>query len=116
MTIELDYWYEIDPVEVAASVERKIAGNEKGRAAHKERVIKYASKNTPDPWPTHDAHYDDCNCLEREYYAKVRIVCLPLRRQKAKPYYLMYVDDDKNLTGGFRTIQEAARWFVNGGR
>lgn len=119
MTVELDYWYEIDPVEVTASVESRIAYNEKGRAACKERSLSNESEGKADPWPEHDAFYDERNRREREYYAKVRIVCLPSLRKKTTPYYLMYGDDVNvtgGFTGGFRTIQEAARWFVNGGR
>jgi hypothetical protein len=116
MAFQLDYWYEIDPEEVQASVERRIAKNEHFRALHKERVAQLAAKNKPDTWPTHDEDYDRRNRYEREHYAKVRIVCIRAKGHKSIPYYLMYGDDHLNLTGGFSSIQKAARWFTHDGR
>jgi hypothetical protein len=99
-----DALYEIDPVAVAASVERAIANTERFRARDHMR---------PKPWPGCDLFHDGRNRREREYYAKVMIARQPGTR---KPYVLVYDGDFTQLTGGFRTIQEAALWFVNGGR
>lgn len=99
-----DALYEIDPVAVAASVERKVADNERYRAQDKAR---------PKPWPDCDSFYDERIRYEREHYVTVKIARRPDSR---KPYFLVYDGDFTQLTGGFATIQKAALWFVNGGR
>jgi hypothetical protein len=115
--VELDYWWEIDPVEVAASVNRRLLRNERMRVEQEQRSAAVALVGKPDdPWPDFNSYFDGCERIEREHYAKVRIVHLPLRSTKNRPYYLMYGDDDVGLTGGFSTIQKAALWFVYDGR
>lgn len=54
---------------------------------------------------------------EKYYYSKVRVVELP---QPGKRYVLLYGDDNdmsvKDGTGPFGTFEEAAQWFLSGGR
>ena len=59
------------------------------------------------------------NWIQREklHYAKVRVIELP---QPGERYVLVYGDESdvsvKDGTGPFETLEEAAQWFLRGGR
>lgn len=61
--------------------------------------------------------YDEMVQWERTYYARVRVIELP---QEGKRFILVYGDTDdatvQSGTGPFETLDEAASWFMSGGR
>lgn len=90
--------YEIDQAEVAASVQREIAGYWKDQARLQLDPL-YLSKHIRNA---------------REYYSTVKIVEFADRGREK--YFLVYNNDFAHGTGGFSSLQKAAQWFVNGGR
>lgn len=125
--------HDLDPVLVAEQIERKCAEHDRQR---KEQMVK-ADKNwidynasvadgtvarkwvrAPDTAASIDEMYHRWIRYEREVYAKVRIIELPIKAKKK--FILVYGDtDDATVTHGTgptESIEKSTEWFMRGGR
>ena len=121
--------HELDPVRVQNCVERKIAdhirfhecrleGAEKLLAAYNAADAQGRRLWTRPPELPSKALLDSWIKEEREYYALVRVIELPI--WDAKRFLLVYGDaDDDTVTSGtgpFESFEKAAQWFYKQGR
>lgn len=122
--------HEIDPVGVAASIEKAVARYEQLRVQFKEQaeeaLASYNRRTEKErlQWskvprgPAYvDPMIDDWIASERVHYARVRVIELPTG---SKRFLLVYGDaDDATVTSGtgpFASYEKACDWFLNQGR
>jgi hypothetical protein len=121
--------HDLDPVRVQDCVERKVADHvrsyeyqlteaEKSVAAYKAADAQGRRLWTRPPELPSKALLDSWIKEEREYYALVRVIELPI--WDAKRFLLVYGDTDDNTvtqgTGPFESFEKAADWFYKQGR
>ncbi len=102
LPLNVNALYEIDPVEVKASVDRMISSYNRSR----EDSYKAPTWLTP--------LYNEYIRKELKYYSTVRIAEFTDRGRNK--YCLVYNNDFTQVTGGFTSLQKAALWFVRDGR
>lgn len=123
--------HEIDPALVKAQVDKKIEHYEKERirlkvqaqeslALYETAVLKGTAHRwtkVPDGGMYIDPMMDEWVETEREYYALVRVIELPV---KGNRFVLVYGDADDAVvttgTGPFKSFDDAAGWFLRSGR
>lgn len=128
--------HDIDPALVVAQIERKIVRHEQRRIHSKlmqaETLAAYLQDKAagkekrwakpPSDGSYIDPMYDEWIEKERTYFAKVRVIELPHPPYTIldNRFILVYGDEDdttvKSGTGPFPTFEEAAEWFLRGGR
>lgn len=121
--------HELDPARVLDCVERKVADHlrfheyrlaeaEKSLAAYEAADARGRRLWTRKPELPSKTLVDDWVKTEREYYALVRVIELPV--WDAKRFILVYGDTDDNTvtsgTGPFESFEKAADWFYKQGR
>jgi hypothetical protein len=130
-TTSLNVRHDLDQTLVAAQVEAKIAehnrNREHSRECAKKTVEAYElarTEGTAHHWPRPptgpqyvDPLYDEWIEAERNYFARVRVIELPL---PGKRFILVYGDQNdatvRSGTGPFESLEKAAAWFYAGGR
>lgn len=103
--------YDLDPVLVGEQVRKKIQEYEDLRVRLLKNEQERQKRGRP---PYANQMIDEWIAKERTHYATVRVLHVP------RGYLLVYGEQLDTAaaegTGPFKTLEEAKRWFLNGGR